>query len=264
MIEKIREEGPRKPQLNVRLLEHLKTYCVHQFGERVPGKNYRERGNGERINNWTVEVENLFPIYNDLIGLYENDESLGMVGGDNIMLPYYEKQIDLLRPWADSTTRIGSIGKDKLNYILEELPHRESDIAGIHVRRSQFNVAEEYCNRALNYAKLFEEKDDEKEEEKEKPEILCQALRAYSDLRSIQGDPDGAVIYAEEAYNIVAMAYNPVHPKVLVDSLTYAFGWSAFLRRIRFCDTPRCNLFKINSIIIIRRCRKLPECSLNV
>jgi hypothetical protein len=28
-----------------------------------------------------------------------------------------------------------------------------------------------------------------------------------------------------------------------VDSLTYAFGWSPFLCRIRFCDTPRCNLF---------------------
>jgi hypothetical protein len=28
-----------------------------------------------------------------------------------------------------------------------------------------------------------------------------------------------------------------------VDSLTYAFGWSAFLCRIRFCDTPRCNIF---------------------
>jgi hypothetical protein len=28
-----------------------------------------------------------------------------------------------------------------------------------------------------------------------------------------------------------------------VDSITYAFGWSAFLCRIRFCDIPRCNLF---------------------
>jgi hypothetical protein len=34
-----------------------------------------------------------------------------------------------------------------------------------------------------------------------------------------------------------------------VDSLTSAFGWSAFLCRIRFRDTPRCNLFKVNIII---------------
>jgi hypothetical protein len=27
-----------------------------------------------------------------------------------------------------------------------------------------------------------------------------------------------------------------------VDSFTSAFGWSTFLCRIRFCDTPRCNL----------------------
>jgi hypothetical protein len=36
-----------------------------------------------------------------------------------------------------------------------------------------------------------------------------------------------------------------------VDSFTYAFGWSAFLCRIRFCDSPRCHLFKVNIIIII-------------
>jgi hypothetical protein len=29
-----------------------------------------------------------------------------------------------------------------------------------------------------------------------------------------------------------------------VDSLTYAFGWSVFLCRMSFCDTPRFNLFK--------------------
>jgi hypothetical protein len=36
-----------------------------------------------------------------------------------------------------------------------------------------------------------------------------------------------------------------------VDSLTYAFGWSAFLCRIRFCDTLSFNLFQVNIIIII-------------
>jgi hypothetical protein len=37
-----------------------------------------------------------------------------------------------------------------------------------------------------------------------------------------------------------------------VNSLTYAFGWSAFLCRIRFCDTLVEIYFKVVNIIIIK------------
>jgi hypothetical protein len=67
-------------------------------------------------------------------------------------------------------------------------------------------------------------------------------------LRQYLSDFLGAVTFAEEAYNICADAYDPVHSKVqqaaemlircyiftlyylYVDSLTYAFGWSFFLK----------------------------------
>jgi tetratricopeptide (TPR) repeat protein len=70
-------------------------------------------------------------------------------------------------------------------------------------------LADDYFKRALDYAKLFEEKKEE-----EKPGLLCAALSAYSHLRSIQGKYDEAVAFAEQAYDIVAIFYNPVHPKV--------------------------------------------------
>jgi hypothetical protein len=37
-----------------RVLEHLLSYLEYQFGERVAGIDYRERGYGERIRNWDL------------------------------------------------------------------------------------------------------------------------------------------------------------------------------------------------------------------
>jgi tetratricopeptide (TPR) repeat protein len=44
--------------------------------------------------------------------------------------------------------------------------------------------------------------------------LLCRALRGSYRLHGIQGNYDEALLFAEEAYNCVAIAYNPVHPKV--------------------------------------------------
>jgi hypothetical protein len=41
---------------NIRVLEHLLSYAEYQFGKEVTGMDYRERGNGECISNWCVDV----------------------------------------------------------------------------------------------------------------------------------------------------------------------------------------------------------------
>jgi hypothetical protein len=57
--------------------------------------------------------------------------------------------------------------------------------------------------------------------------LLCRALRTFYQLRSREGNFTDALTYAEEACNCVAVAYNPVHPKVqdaastLIDCLIY-------------------------------------------
>jgi hypothetical protein len=56
-IEEIRDEKFEKKVLCIRVLKHLISYAEYQFGSRVPGKDYRERENGERIDNWTVEIQ---------------------------------------------------------------------------------------------------------------------------------------------------------------------------------------------------------------
>lgn len=43
---------------------------------------------------------------------------------------------------------------------------------------------------------------------------MFRALDNYCSLRSRQGNYSGAVIFAEEGYNLVVEAYNCVHPRV--------------------------------------------------
>jgi tetratricopeptide (TPR) repeat protein len=45
-------------------------------------------------------------------------------------------------------------------------------------------------------------------------DLVRNALVVYYNLRTFQGNFIDALPFAEEAYNIVAIAYNPVHPKV--------------------------------------------------
>jgi ATP/maltotriose-dependent transcriptional regulator MalT len=51
-------------------------------------------------------------------------------------------------------------------------------------------------------------------EEEEKTILLGSALRTCYGLRMAQGKYNDALVSTEEAYNIVAIFYNPVHPKV--------------------------------------------------
>jgi hypothetical protein len=91
--------GKKKPQ-KLRVLGHLLSYADYQFGGRIVGKSYRERGNGERIDNWRVEIEVLIPICRDFIIIYREDESLSRMVGDNLEFPYLERMLKLLRPWS--------------------------------------------------------------------------------------------------------------------------------------------------------------------
>jgi uncharacterized protein YyaL (SSP411 family) len=92
-------------------------------------------------------------------------------------------------------------------------------MARLSIKRNQFDVAEGHCQRCLVYSRRFEVED------KKKTTLIFEALHGYILLRSRQGNNSGAVEFAEEAYNLVVEAYDPVHPQVqeaaslLIDSL---------------------------------------------
>jgi hypothetical protein len=104
---------------------------------------------------------------------------------------------------------VDSISKYEINEILMKEAVTESNIALIYMHTSQFNLVETHCQRGISCARLFEGI------ENVKTELLCVVLNTIFDSRMEVQDYDDALIYAEEAYNIVAVAYNPVHPKVI-------------------------------------------------
>jgi hypothetical protein len=213
MIKEILGERPKKMQLDTRVLEHLISYSEHQFGDRVPGKAYHKRKDGDRIDNWTVEIGILIPIYSNLVNVNSTDESLSMIDSDNLKLPYLEKMLGLLRPWSSKldtnpTSQIDSLDIDQINFILFFLSTTERSIGTVLKGRNKFVLAESYCQQALSHARLFEGT------EEDKTDLVCNALIVIHDNRAFQGNYIDALPFAEEAYNIVAIAYNPVHPKV--------------------------------------------------
>jgi hypothetical protein len=213
LIEETLDEDFKKVELKGRVLKQLISYAEYQFGNRVPLRVYRERDNGETIDNSTVEIDNLILIYSSLTNFYFEDESLSLVSSSNLRFPLYEKTLNLLVPWSDnldsnSTGPIDNITKDQMNEILMLSAGVENNLAIIYMNRSQFNLVETHCQRGLFYARVYEGIEDKK------TDLLCEALTRFRDFRSLEGNHADALPFAEEAYNCAAVAYNPVHPKV--------------------------------------------------
>lgn len=161
VIKMIFNELPKKQDLEVRVLRDLLTYAEHQFGYRVEGISYRDRGNGDCMDNWTVEPVILSSIYSNIVSAYVRDESLSIVARNDLIFPYLEKQLYLLRPWSayvdlDSTSLRGNLSGDQINYILMVLSRTEYDIAVIDSNRNHFDLAATCCQQALSHARLYE------------------------------------------------------------------------------------------------------------
>jgi hypothetical protein len=73
----------------------------------------------------------------------------------------------------------------------------------------QFDLAEGHCQRCLAYTRRHGLEGEEK-----KITMVYEALSIYCSLREGQGNYSDAVTFAEECYNLVVEAYDPVHPQV--------------------------------------------------
>jgi tetratricopeptide (TPR) repeat protein len=227
VIKEIQNECSIKKKEEIRILGHLISYAEHQFGDRVLGKAYRERGNGERIDNWRVEIVILVSTCMDLMEVYDKNESLSMVANDDLTFPYYQKMLELLRPWCthldvNRTSHTDSLDKDQIHYTIYHFVKTECYIGRIHQHRNEFILAEDHCQQALSYARMFEVGEEDKTNllytlrqlSEDKTKLLCFTLSQLSELRNFQGDYGGALAFAEESYNCAAVTYNPVHPEV--------------------------------------------------
>jgi tetratricopeptide (TPR) repeat protein len=206
-------KAPEKIGSNVRVLNHVLSYALLQFGDRVEGKTYRERRNGDQISNWGVEIATLQLIHYRVISIYRCDQSLSTNIGDNMMIPHLEKVHQLLMPWTilidpNDTSLTDVLNKEQTSLVLELLSTNGRDIAVVYTNRTEFNLAENHCQRALTSSKRYEG------ESEKKTELMNEALIAYGNLRLMERNYTDAAIFHEEAYDCVAVAYNPVHPMV--------------------------------------------------
>jgi tetratricopeptide (TPR) repeat protein len=96
----------------------------------------------------------------------------------------------------------------------------------VYIKRNQFDVAERHCHRCLVISiRLRVEGED-------KITSIFEALSVYVNLRQRQGDFSSAVLFAEEAYNLVVDVFDPGHPQV-----QEAAGW------LINCLIQKCDLF---------------------
>jgi hypothetical protein len=98
LIQSILQED-EKPTKTLRFLTHLLSYAEFQFGDRIAGQDYRHRGDAEGITNYGVEIDIMFPIYEELVAIYTKDMSLSHMNQCDMIIPYLEKMIEILRPW---------------------------------------------------------------------------------------------------------------------------------------------------------------------
>jgi tetratricopeptide (TPR) repeat protein len=105
-------------------------------------------------------------------------------------------------------SRDSSLAGDQINQILRLSSSTEYMTAIVHLHRNQLDRAASYFQRGLCFARMYEG------EEAEKSNLPCKTLRVYGNLQSMQGNLAAVVASAEEAYNYVAVTYNPVHPEV--------------------------------------------------
>jgi hypothetical protein len=197
---------------DIRVLEHLLSYADNQFGQQFAGRDYCERSDCQRItSNWDVDINIMIKIITIMLNIHHNNLSYSPIIRDNKMLPHLERSLDILKPWmlimdSDASNQSNNLNLGQIDCLLKVSNRSERTMALVTMERNRFDVAEGHCHRYLaNVRKFGVEGED-------KVSSILDALDIYVILRQRQGDSSGAVTIAEEAYNVVVDAYNPVHP----------------------------------------------------
>jgi hypothetical protein len=164
---------------------------------------------------------------------------------DKGMFPHIERSLQILSPWMDnidfdSTYQSNSITSAKSHYLLKQSYTLERNLASLAFNRDE----ERHFHRCLVNSRRF------RIEGEDKITSIFEALGLLVNLRQCQGDYSSAVTFAEEAYNLVVDAYDPIHPQVqeaaswLIESLSQQ---SDFSNAERFAEQTYANLRDIKN-----------------
>jgi hypothetical protein len=142
-----------------------------------------------------------------------HDCSLGTITRNDMRFPYLERSLSLLKLWVlhlDSyaSNGIDTIDKNPINYLVEQLFYTELNMTVITMHRRQFVLAEGHCQRCLPYSRRYGL------EGEKKVTMIFEALKICCSFQIYQDNYSDALSFAEECYNLVVEAYDPVHPQV--------------------------------------------------
>jgi hypothetical protein len=105
----------------------------------------------------------------------------------------------------DSGARDYTFNQGQKNRLFEQLYFTEANMAGACIDGRRFDAAEGHCQRSLAYARRYEV------EGEGKIYVMFESLKSFCVLRERQGNYSESINYAEECYNLVVEAYDPVH-----------------------------------------------------
>jgi tetratricopeptide (TPR) repeat protein len=254
-----------KEKNNLNILQHLLTYAEEQFGKEKleTGSRFRDvkiikSWNMPRLNMMTNEEKvstyaiNQIQINNDIVELEilyviliqiscNLDASNYNCHSKSIL--YLERSMEILKFWFSvQDVDYTSINSERRPWLLDELCEVLESLIVSHGNIGEVDIAESYCILFLKYARSLEDE----------TKFICKmfsALSKYAEIRHAQGNLTDAVKLAEEAYNLVAIAHNPVHPVVqkasgilisnmisagkLVDAERFAEATYDYLRDVR-------------------------------
>lgn len=202
----------------IRILQYSLSFTLFQFGDRVEGVAYRERLNGDRIDNWTAEC----CIFNTCFGLAKtlnrhvfNQLKSGEFKDSKILMmtvvPYAEKALTILEPWGiqldlPKNEQTVTFDKYKIEFLVEMLSRTYCQLGDLHTTLDNFDQAAAHLEKAILYARRAG---------KDKTEILSVALSRQAARLSAQEKCEDATVYVEEAHEILAVLYSRDDPKFL-------------------------------------------------
>lgn len=191
------------------VLEHALPFAEYQYGKSIFGMAYRERGNGDKIDNWDV-VLNLWNIYFNLGTRYHDK---GSVRADQCVQAEraFSKSRKTLEPFRlhlaleiSEGVRVSKLLTEaRCNTLMELLTNSEESLARIYLDMGKHERGERHGMLALEYARKV--KGDKK------------ALKLYSALAACGSAVESlkrfseACPFYEEAYTCLQGLYPPGH-----------------------------------------------------
>jgi tetratricopeptide (TPR) repeat protein len=209
----------------IRILEYCLSFAERQYGDRIIGKAYRERGDGSKIDNWKCEIDCIeflcFQI-GSAFKMSTNTIDDIDIRRDNYKqaIKFAEKSLFVLEPWRtqidlEKRNRTDQLDQKMINNINYKLSHNESTLSDIHTLLNEYDKAEEYYYMAILHAGKITEKSSRVELLYYAMIIRGKNLRVQANFDDTHVALNKAKAVFEEAYIIVSEAYSLGNPMTL-------------------------------------------------